>query len=99
MSDMTWVEWPKDLSAQRRWKALFHGKDKDQTEMNVIVLKPTKNSSLCSRQFDKEKIRNDNYMSEPVFFDWNNGMTPLLEDRKGCCSYAHHVLRYSGSLY
>ena len=73
VADVTWVKCRKDLSAQRRWKALFHHERKNKKGKNVNVLNLTRNFRLCSCHFGKEKISTDSYTSgDPVCFAWND---------------------------
>ena len=79
MTDLTWMKWMKDLSAQRRWKTLIHCERKDKTGKNVDVLNLTRNSRLCSCHFDMEKISTDSYTSgDPVCFAWTNWKKHLV---------------------
>ena len=81
--DVTWVETPKDVAAQRWWTALIWREKKDKTGKNVNMLNPTRNSRLCSRHFDEEKISTEGYMSaDPVCFSWNNWRKPQRQTRK-----------------
>ena len=67
INDPTWVKRLKDL-AQRRWKAL---------RKNVLMLNLTRNASVNSHHFGKEKISTDVYMGgDPDNFAWNNWGKP-----------------------
>ena len=59
MADVMWVKWLKDLSVQRRWKALIWHDGKDKAGKHVDVLNLTRNSRLCSHPLDKEQISID----------------------------------------
>ena len=85
MAEVMWVKWQKDLSAQRRWKALIWCERKDKIGKNVNMLNFTSNSRLCFHHFDKEKIGTDgNTRGDPVYFVWNNWRKLLVwkKDRK-----------------
>lgn len=92
--------------ADLKLKTLIQSERKGKMGKNVNVLKLTKNTSLCSHYFLKEKLSTD---GNPVFA-WNNQENQLVwrrperhrcavPDECECCRLTHHVLQYSSGLY